>query len=240
MVIPVFPGIGEVIMKNFKVKSSILVALVIIISSVPKANAQFVISEVIKLTVTKVIKAIDLKVQRMQNKTIWLQNAQKVLENELSKVKLAEISGWTADQKQLYSSYYTELWTIKSTIACYQRIKDVTLKQAALVSQYKQAWRLFQEDNHFRPEEISYMRNVYSGILEASVHNLDQILMVINGFKTQMTDAERLELINHAGDQLDINYNDLQQFNNQNIRISLQRSKDMADTKSIKAFYGIN
>jgi hypothetical protein len=227
-------------MKKFKVISMLLIVLSIVISSAQKANAQFVIGEVIKLTVTKVIKAIDLKVQRMQNKTIWLQNAQKVLENELSKVKLTEISGWTEDQKQLYSTYYTELWKIKSTIAYYQRIKDVTLKQAALVGQYKLAWGLFQKDNHFRPEEIGYMQKVYSGILDASVQNLDQILLVINGFKTQMTDAERLELINHASDQLDINYNDLQQFNNQNIRICLQRSRDVADTRSIKALYGIN
>lgn len=218
---------------------AIIIAALMLLSA-PKVHAQFVVGEVIKLTVTKVIKAIDLKVQRMQNKTIWLQNAQKVLENELSKVKLTEISGWTEDQKQLYSGYYTELWKIKSTIAYYQRIKEVTLKQAALVGQYKRAWGLFQKDNHFRPEEISYMQKVYSGILDASVQNLDQILLVINGFKTQMTDAERLELINHASDQLDINYNDLQQFNNQNLRICLQRSRDVADTKTIKALYGIN
>jgi hypothetical protein len=227
-------------MKKFKVRPAILIALIIVLFTVPKANAQFVIAEVIKLTVKKVIKAIDLKVQRMQNKTIWLQNAQKVLENELSKVKLTEISGWTEEQKQLYSGYYTELWKVKSTIAYYQRIKDVTLKQAALVGQYKRAWGLFQKDNHFRPEEINYMQKVYSGILDASVQNLDQILLVINSFKTQMSDAERLELINHASDQLDINYNDLQQFNNQNIRICLQRSRDFADTKSIKELYGIN
>jgi hypothetical protein len=227
-------------MKNFKVRPAILIALFLVLFTVPKANAQFVVAEVIKLTVKKVIKAIDLKVQRMQNKTIWLQNAQKVLENELSKVKLTEISGWTEEQKQLYSGYYTELWKVKSTIAYYQRIKDVTLKQAALVGQYKRAWGLFQKDNHFRPEEINYMQKVYSGILDASVQNLDQILLVINSFKTQMSDAQRLELINHASDQLDINYNDLQQFNNQNIRICLQRSRDFADTKSIKELYGIN
>ena len=209
-------------------------------SNANQANAQFVVAEVIKLTVKRVIKAIDLKVQRMQNKTIWLQNAQKVLENELSKVKLTEISGWTEGQKQLYSGYYTELWKIKSVVAYYQRIKDVTLKQAALVVQYKRAWGLFQKDNHFRSEEINYMQKVYSGILDASIQNLDQILLVINSFKTQMSDAERLELINHASDQLDINYNDLRQFNNQNIRICLQRSRDLADTKSIKDLYGIN
>lgn len=227
-------------MKNLKVTLSVLLAVSITIFSTPKAQAQIAIAEAVKLTVTKVIKAVDLKVQRMQNETIWLQNAQKVLENELSKLKLTEISGWTADQKQLYSSYYAELGKVKSIITYYQRIKEVTLKQAALIGQYKRAWGLFQKDQHFRPEELSYMQKVYSGILDASVQNLDQLLLVINGFKTQMSDAQRLELINHAGDQLDINYSDLQQFNNQNIRVSLQRSRDAADTRLIKALYGIN
>ena len=214
--------------------------LMILSTAVNTVKAQFVIGEVIKLTVTKVIKAIDLKVQRMQNKTIWLQNTQKVIENQMSKTKLSEISGWTEQQKQLYSSYYTELWKIKSAIANYQRIKDITLKQAALVSEYKQAWNLFRQDSHFNPQELSYMQQVYSGILDASVKNLDEIMLVVSPTKTQMTDEQRLELINHASDHLDENYNDLHQFNNQGIQLSLQRSKDLNDTQSIKKLYGIN
>lgn len=226
---------------QFLKKTGISVFLtMLMISSVEKANAQFVIGEVIKLTVTKVIKAIDLKVQRMQNKTIWLQNAQKVIENQMSKTKLTEISGWTEQQKQLYSNYYTELGKIKSVIANYQRIKDITMKQAALVSEYKQAWGLFRQDNHFKPQELSYMQQVYSGILDASVKNLDEIMLVVSPAKTQMTDEQRLELINHASDHLDENYNDLHRFNNQGIQLSLQRSKDLNDTQSIKKLYGIN
>jgi hypothetical protein len=140
----------------------------------------------------------------------------------------------------LYSSYYTELWKIKSAIANYQRIKDITLKQAALVSEYKQAWNLFRQDSHFNPQELSYMQQVYSGILDASVKNLDEIMLVVSPTKTQMTDEQRLELINHASDHLDENYNDLHQFNNQGIQLSLQRSKDLNDTQSIKKLYGIN
>ncbi len=227
-------------MKKIKIIITMWLALLLSITSTNKAKAQFVVTEVIKITVTKVIKAIDLKVQRMQNKTIWLQNAQKVIENQLSKLRLTEISGWTDQQKKLYSEYYTELWKIKSTIAYYQRIKDVTLKQASLIQQYHRTWTLFKQDKHFRPEELNYMENVYSGILKASMQNLDQILMVINGFKTQMTDEQRLELIEQASDRLDGNYNDLKQFNNQNISISLQRGRDLADTRSIKKWYGIN
>ncbi len=224
-------------LKQLLVFLSLTIALLV---SAKPANAQFVIGEVIKLTVTKVIKAIDLKVQRMQNKTIWLQNAQKVIENQMSKTKLTEISGWTEQEKQLYSNYYTELGKIKSAIANYQRIKDITIKQAALVSEYKQAWSLFRQDSHFNPQELSYMQQVYSGILDASVKNLDEIMLVVSPSKTQMTDEQRLELINHASDHLDENYNDLHQFNNQGIQLSLQRSKDLNDTQSIKKLYGIN
>ena len=227
-------------MKNLPIKIASLVVFIAMIIPTQKVKAQFVIGEVIKLTVTKVIKAIDLKVQRMQNKTIWLQNAQKVIENQMSKTRLTEISGWTEQQKQLYSSYYTELGNIKATISKYQRIKDITLKQAALVSEYKQAWSLFKQDNHFNPQELSYMQQVYTGILDASVKNLDEIMLVVSPAKTQMTDEQRLELINKASDHLDENYNDLHQFNNQGIQLSLQRSKDLSDTQSIKKLYGIN
>jgi len=227
-------------MKNLRKIMIALGLFIALIIPVQKAKAQFVIGEVIKLTVTKIIKAIDLKVQRMQNKTIWLQNAQKVIENQMSKTRLTEISGWTEQQKQLYSSYYTELGNIKATISKYQRIKDITLKQAALVSEYKKAWSLFRQDNHFNPQELNYMQKVYTGILDASVKNLDEIMLVVSPAKTQMTDEQRLELINKASDHLDENYNDLHQFNNQGIQLSLQRSKDLSDTQSIKKLYGIN
>ncbi|QQL50159.1 conjugal transfer protein TraI [Mucilaginibacter ginkgonis] len=203
-------------------------------------RAQFIIGDVINMTVTKVIKAIDLKVQRMQNKTIWLQNAQKAIENQMSQLKLTEISGWSDQQKSLFSNYYSELWKIKAVISNYQRIKDITLKQLALVNEYKRAWSLFRQDAHFNANELNYMQQVYTGILDASVKNLDEIMLVVSPMKTQMTDEQRLELINKASDRLDENYDDLHQFNNQGVRLSLARSKDLNDTKSIKKLYGIN
>ncbi len=227
-------------MKISKIILPVGLVIVLVSFNAERANAQFVVSEVVKLTVTKVIKAIDLKVQRMQNQTIWLQNAQKALENQLSKLRLAEISGWTSQQQALYSGYYDELWKIKSIITYYQRIKDLTTKQVALVTEYNQAWTMLKQDKHFSAVELLQMERTYTGILEASVQNLDQIMLIVNSNKTQMTDEQRLELINHAGDHLDGNYSDLRRFNTQNEMLSLQRSKDLGDTQTTKALYGIN
>jgi hypothetical protein len=106
-------------------KILIIIGIVLSISIAPvqHTNAQIPILEIIKAAVKKVIKAVDLKIQRLQNKTIWLQNAQKTLENKMSKLKLTEISDWSKKQKELYAKYFDELWKVKNAISSYQAVR---------------------------------------------------------------------------------------------------------------------
>jgi len=195
---------------------------------------------IIKEAIIRVIKAIDLKIQKQQNKIIWLQNAQKKIENVLSKLKLEEISAWTQKQKELYADYYEELMKVKSIITYYQRIKDITQKQVQLVHEYERVWRLVRNDSHFSESELVYMQKVYSGILNESVKNIDQIFLILDSFITQMNDAKRLEIINAAADQIDRNYDDLTLFNRQNILLSIQRAKTQNDVDVVKKLYGVH
>ncbi len=197
------------------------------------------ILEIVKAVTKKVIKAIDLRIQKLQNKTIWLQNAQKQVENVLSKLKLDEISDWTKKQKDLYKGYYEELTKVKSIITYYQRIKEITKKQTRLVQEYEKAWNLFKKDTRFKESEIQYMERVYSGILEESLKNIDQIFLILDSFSTQMSDLKRLEIINKAADQIDANYDDLKMFNQQNVMLSLQRARTETEVNQVKQFYGI-
>lgn len=225
-------------------KRKLIVSLVcLLLISIPARPAEkatvLPILEIVKAVTKKVIKAIDLRIQRLQNKTIWLQNAQKQVENVLSKLKLGEISDWTQKQKDLYKGYYEELAKVKSIITYYQRIKEITKKQTQLVQEYERAWNLFKQDSHFKDSEIQYMERVYTGILEESVKNIDQIFLILDSFATQMSDLKRLEIINKAADEIDANYDDLKMFNQQNILLSLQRAKTEADVNRVKQFYGI-
>jgi hypothetical protein len=202
-------------------------------------SAQDPTSIVIKEVVKKVIVAIDLKVQRLQTKTIWLQNAQKVVENTMAKLKLDEITEWVQKQKDLYQKYFDELWKVKQTLSHYHRIKELTIQQIALVRQYKRAWSTIQQDHHFTAREVLYVGQVYTGIMEASLRNLDQLVLVVKSFQTRMNDAARLELINEAADAMQRNYNDLDNFTNQNIELSLARSHDAQDLAFVRQLYGI-
>jgi len=216
----------------------ILIILIFICSvSVQKADAQIV--ELIKAAITKVVRAVDLQVQRLQTQTIWLQDAQKIIENTMHQLKLTDIANWSDKQKTLYANYYNELWQVKNLIGTYQKVKDIIQKQTQLVNAYKQADALFKQDSHFNINEMDYMERVYSGIIDESVKNLEQVYLVINSFSTQMSDAQRLAIVNAASNRIDENYNDLKQFNNQNVKLSLQRSKDMNDMNTVKALYSL-
>lgn len=215
--------------------------LAVILVSQPRANvnAAIPIALIIKEAVKKVIKAVDLMVQRLQNKTIWLQNAQKVLENKLNELKLTEIAKWTEKHRKLYQDYYEELWKVKNTIAAYKRVRQLMDQQVKIVDEYRRCWNIVQKDDHFTKEELEYMGKVYLGIMEESVKNLDQVLLVINSFKTQMSDGKRLEIIERAADEIDQNYSDLKQFNTQNMLLSLNRAKDANEIDVVKKLYGL-
>jgi predicted transcriptional regulator YheO len=222
-----------------KILGIVVIVLSISITPVQHANAQIPILEIIKAAVTKVVKAVDLKIQRLQNKTIWLQNAQKTLENIMSKLKLTEISDWSKKQKELYTKYFDELWKVKNVISSYQAVRDIIKEQVELVQEYSKAFNLSKQDKNFTADELDYMQKVYTGILDESIKNIDQIQLVINAFATQMTDAKRLEIIHAAGNNIEQNITDLRQFNQQNIIISLQRSKEKNDIDVVKKLYGI-
>lgn len=202
-------------------------------------QAAIPIAIIIKEGVKKVIKAVDLMVQRLQNKVIVLQNAQKVLENKLSELKLTEIAQWTRKHKDLYKKYYDELWTVKNTLSAYKRIREAMNRQVRIVDAYKRAWNLVRQDKHFTEAEIDYMYRVYKGILNDSVRNLDQILMVINAFKTQMSDAERLAIIMRAGDRIEQNFVDLLEFNMKTGQLSLNRAKGRYEIERVRRLYGL-
>lgn len=219
-------------------KKFIITALLLI--GVSQVQAQFIVGTILNETVGKIIRAIDLEVQKAQNQTIWLQNAQKEIENELHQLQLSNIAGISQQQKDLFSQYYQELFKVKALIDDYAQVSHIITRQEQLVSLYKTSWSMTQQDGHFSATELSQISSVYNGILQESAENLDQLAKVINSFQTQMTDGQRMELIDRIAKQVDGNYQDLKKFTNQNIQLSMARAKDQSDVQSIKNLYGLH
>jgi Iap family predicted aminopeptidase len=217
----------------------IITVLSLVLVMAPTQQSHAIVWVVVQAAMKKVIRAMDLAVQKLQNKTVWLQNAQKTLENTLSKLKLEEISDWTKKNKEQYQKYYEELSKIKGYISNYQRVRSLMEKQVRIVSEYRRAFDLFKRDKHFSQKEIAYMAKIYTGILNESVQTLDQLLSLIRDHDLIMTDGKRLELISTAANRMDTVLSDLRLFNQQNIKLTLQRASDLEEVNALKQIYGL-
>lgn len=222
-------------------KRILFIVIVFSATIAPAGTAQAAIPwvQIIKEAIKRVVKAVDLLIQRRQNAVIKLQNAQKQLENTMAKLKLDEITDWVRKQRDLYKEYYDELKKVKAVIAYYFKIKEIAQKQVLIVEAYQKAWALFQKDKHFTAAELYYMQKVYEGMLDQTAKNLDLLTLVVKSFSTQMSDVKRLEIIDKAASQVDKIYDDLSSFNHENKVLSLSRANSEFDAKVVKELYGI-
>lgn len=215
--------------------------MIVIVTIIPfkRAEAQIPIVGLVTSAIKKVITAIDLKVQQLQNQTIALQNAEQQLENNLSLGKLNDISGWLGKERDLYKNYYQELAQVKVIISDYDEVKKIISQQKQLLREYQPASELFHQDKHFSAEELSYMNNIYTGILQESLRNLNEVMVAVNAFSTQMDDAERMQRIHQASSGMQTNLDHLRQFNQQNVTLSLARARDEQDRRSVRQLYDL-
>lgn len=228
-------------MKKYVKKVVVGIAfMALLVTPTQQAHAGGGIIEIIKQVIVKVIKAADLQVQRLQSKTIGLQNTQKQIENFMTKLKLNEISDWTRKQKEQYQKYFDELQKVKSIISDYQRVRNLMQMQLRMVDQHARMWQMLRSDSHFKPSELAYMEQVYTGMLNQSLQNVKQLRMVITSNATKMSDGKRIEIINETTEQMQRNYDDMQRFNTDNARLSLSRAKEEQDAQRVKRMYGID
>jgi len=225
--------------RKFRILTGALTCLIFFLTG-NRASAQVPVVSLVSGVIKKVITALDLKVQELQNQTIALQNTEQNLENSMSLGNLNDITSWIGKERNLYQNYYKELATVKTIISDYDEVERIISQQEELVLEYKNAQSLFSQDKHFSAAELSQMTTLYGGILQESVRNLDEVLLAVKSFVSQMSDAERLLLIHKASAGTQRNLNDLRQFNNNNIQLSLDRAKDGQDLQIVKTLYGLN
>jgi hypothetical protein len=211
--------------------------LILLMLWIPKAEAAIPIAEIIRQGVKRVIVAVDLKIQRLQNETIWLQQAQQELENILSKVKLEEIAAWSDKQKELYADYYEGFWKVKQTINNFQRVREIVETQKSLMSVYHNTWSLLVREGNFSLAELSLIENRFFGILQESLRNLADLGEILKEMTFQLSDGERLEIIHGLDAKVQKNYQDLLRLSMQLESLNQQRKNQKTDQQQLQNLF---
>ena len=215
-------------------KIILILAFCFCVSASADAQAIFII----KYITSKIIKAIDLKVQQLQNDAINLTVLQKQLENKFSQNSLAEIASWEQKQKDLYANYFDELTKVKSAIAFTSRISEIMQKQKQVVSDTHKTIQSIYTDNHFTVAEVQQFVSGCESILTQSAANLSLMLETVSAGKFTMSDGERLTRLIEITDDEEVQETKLNGWLQKIRDLSISREKSTVEIQNIKKLYG--
>ncbi|WPU98402.1 TerB family tellurite resistance protein [Mucilaginibacter sp. cycad4] len=149
------------------------------------------------------------------------------------------VSNLSKGNFNLHDLYLGSLMAINPSIRNYGRVGEIISMQVRLVGEYKAAISGFRSSDVFNVTELAYMENVYSRLLAESLDDLTELTHLITANELRMSDAERIESIDRlyatGADKLQF----LRSFNRQGALLAIQRSKDLADIRTMKQVFTI-
>ena len=124
----------------------------------------------------------------------------------------------------LHKTFLDGLLQVSPAVRKYKRIADIINIQLRIVKEYKAVFNEFKQNKQFTTTEIKNIGNVYNNLFKESLQQIDELALVITSGKLRMSDDERLQVIDRVYDRITDQFAFLQEFNNNTMVLSIQRT----------------
>ncbi|MNJ87481.1 hypothetical protein D3C87_50010 [compost metagenome] len=140
----------------------------------------------------------------------------------------------------LHEVFIDGLMLVSPEVRKYRKVADIVVMQADLVSEYKSAFKRFSSGGNFSVAELEYLGKVYGQLLDQSLDNLDQLVMVVTAGKLRMSDEERLRVVDRVFAELEDKLVFLRTFNRETSVLNIQREREKGEVSRAKRLYNLN
>ena len=195
-------------------KKYIFMALLGLSLSVPKAHAQWVVSDPTNFA------------GNIANTVKEIATASKTVKNTLDGFK--EVEKLYNDTKK----YYDALKKVNNLIGDAYKVKECILMVGDISEIYVTSYKKMLSDRNFRPSELAAMASGYAKLLEQSGESLKELKSIVKSNVFSMNDHERMQAIDRIYRSL-VSY-----YTRKNISVSYVRAREKNNLASVKALYG--
>jgi hypothetical protein len=174
-----------------------------------------------------------------------LRQLEEILDNMYRGYKILD-KGYTTIKNIAQGNYTIHqlfidgLMAVNPSIRNYKRIPFIIEYQKLLLKEYQRAYNRFRQDPNFKLEEIEYLANVYKFLFDASLRNIDELMMIITATKLSMSDDERMQAIDRIFFDMEDKLIFLRTFNNNTQLLAIQRAHSRNDVETMRKLYGVN
>jgi hypothetical protein len=202
----------------------IVVCVILAFAGVIRGNAQ-------------IIGQIEQELQQLAAYEIYLKDAEKgysIVENGIHTV--GQIKNGTFS---LHSAFFSSLQAINPSVKSYAEVAEIILLQISIVESFQQAIQYFKQSGGLHTDELSYIGNVYSTVVNDGLEDINALLSLTTAGSYSMNDGERLDQIDALYKDMSDKYTFTQAFIGQSNSLGLSRAMEMSDINEVGALYGI-
>lgn len=191
------------------------------------------------------VRAQSHEVQQLLLNVEKLAQFRKILDNMYDGYRLL-YNGYTTIKDisegnfSLHKLFLDRLMDVNPVVRNYKRVGDIINGQISLVREHRTALNRFRNSRRFTDKEMDYIEQVYRGLFNQSVKNLDDLAMVITAGKVRMSDDERLQAIDRIHADIEGQLAFLREFNSSTYVLMYQREKDQMEINQSKKMHGLN
>jgi hypothetical protein len=140
----------------------------------------------------------------------------------------------------LHDAFLSRLMAVNPAIQKYKRVADIIGYQKDMVKEYKQAFIRFNGSQVFNKNDMQYLEQVYKGLLNQSLQNIDELTTIITANKLSMSDDERLKIIDRIYEDTSDKLQFLKSFNRKTNVLMMQRNQEKEELQHVQNLYQIN
>lgn len=206
---------------------------------------RFIALILVGLSVSLITVAQSQEVQQLLLNLEKLRQLEEILDNMYKGYKILD-KGYTTIKNiaqgnyTLHQLFIDGLMAVNPSIRNYKRIPFIVEYQQLLLQEYRRAYNRFKQDPNLRVEEIQYLINVYTFLVDASLRNIDELIMIITATKLSMSDDERMQAIDRIFFDMEDKLIFLKTFNNSTQLLAIQRARSRNDVDTMRKLYGID
>ena len=201
-------------------KKYIFMALLGLSLSVPKAHAQWVVTDPGNFA------------GNIVNSVKEIATASKTVKNTLDGFK--EVEKLYNDTKK----YYDALKKVNNLIGDAYKVKECILMVGDISEIYVTLYKKMLSDKNFRPSELAAMASGYAKLLEQSGESLKELKSIVKSNVFSMNDHERMQSRDRIYTTLREYRSLVSYYTRKNISVSYVRAREKNNLASVKALYG--
>lgn len=140
----------------------------------------------------------------------------------------------------LHKAFLDGLLAVNPVVANYAKVADIVNKEALVVQEYQAANKYLRGTGRFSSDELGYFSTVYNNLVQGSLKNVNELVMIITAGELRMSDAERLSAIDRIDGGITGQLDFLRRFDNEAVLQAAQRQQSLNDQATMRAIYGLD